>query len=269
MSAFPVAVVQFAPTAGDNIAHIRAQADAAAARGARLVVLPEYSSYFEPEFGDDIADHAEPLDGPFVTAVTEICRSLEITVVAGLLESAPGRRVHNTVVAVDQTGVLAFYRKQHLYDAFGHRESDHIAPGKIETPLTFDVGGVRFGLITCYDLRFPEASRRVVDAGADVIVVPAEWVRGPLKEDHWETLIRARAIENTAYVLAADHTPPVGVGRSMIVDPSGIARAMLGTEAGVAVAEISADEIERVRAVNPALDLRRYAVVPREGDVTR
>lgn len=265
MSTFPVAVVQFAPTADDNLPAIRPHVERAVARGARLVVFPEYSSYFEPVFAADVATHAESLDGAFVVGLTALAAEFDVTIVAGLLEATGGERVHNTVVAVDASGLVAHYRKQHLYDAFGHRESERVAPGAIETPRTFEVEGVRFGLITCYDLRFPEASRRVVDAGADAIVVPAEWVRGPLKEDHWTTLIRARAIENTVYVLAADHTPPVGVGRSMIVDPSGIVIGAAGTEPGCAIAEVSADEIDRVRAVNPALELRRYAVIARDG----
>jgi predicted amidohydrolase len=170
--------------------------------------------------------------------------------------------VRNTAVAVDSTGVIASYRKQHLYDAFGQAESEWIEPGEIADPETFVVDGLRFGLMTCYDLRFPEAARTLVDAGAEVLVVPAEWVRGPLKEHHWETLIAARAIENTVYVVAADHTPPIGVGRSMIVDPRGVVVAALGTETDVTVGWATRDRIAEVRAANPALELRRYRVTP-------
>ncbi len=109
-------------------------------------------------------------------------------------------------------GVLARYRKLHLYDAFGQRESDWVEPGELAEPETFELDGLRFGLMTCYDLRFPEVGRLLADAGADVFVVPAEWVRGPLKEHHWRTLLHARAIENTVFVAAADHPPPLGVG---------------------------------------------------------
>src|SRR5690606_6563376 len=123
---------------------------------------------------------------------------------------------------VDGSGVRATYRKLHLYDAFGQRESDWVEPGRIAVPETFEVDGVRFALMTCYDLRFPEVARELVDTGAHAILVPAEWVRGPLKEHHWRTLLHARAIENTVFVAAADHPPPLGVGASMIVDPQGV-----------------------------------------------
>jgi predicted amidohydrolase len=189
-----------------------------------------------------------------------------VHLVAGLLERADDeRRVRNTVVAVDGGGLLASYRKLHLYDAFGQRESDWVEPGVVGTPETFDLGGLRFGLMTCYDLRFPEVGRLLVDAGADVFLVPAEWVRGPLKEHHWRTLLHARAIENTVFVAAADHPPPLGVGNSMIVDPQGVELAAVGTATDVAVAHLDPVAVERVRRVNPALRLRRLAVTPRDG----
>jgi predicted amidohydrolase len=103
----------------------------------------------------------------------------------------------------------------------------------------------------------------LVDAGADVFVVPAEWVRGPLKEHHWRTLVQARAIENTVFVAGADHPPPLGVGSSMIVDPQGVEIAAVGTTTDVAVAHLEVGAVERVRRVNPALALRRFGVVPR------
>ena len=123
--------------------------------------------------------------------------------------------------------------------------------------------GIRFGLQTCYDVRFPEVSRRIVDAGADVICMPAEWVRGPLKEAHWRTLTTARALENTAYVVAADHAPPVGAGNSMIVDPMGVELATIGEQEDVALAWLSTERIAAVRRLNPALALRRFAVTER------
>lgn len=258
-----VAAAQFVPGTGDNLPAMADLVAKAVARGARVVVFPEYSSYFPLEDAADPAAVAQSLDGEFVTDLIACAAAHEVTIVAGFLETGDGVRVRNTLVAVDAGGVLATYRKQHLYDAFGQRESDRILAGELTEPETFTVDGLVFGLITCYDLRFPESTRRLADAGADVIVVPAEWVRGPLKEDHWATLVRARAIENTAYVVAADQAPPTAVGRSMIVDPSGVVLASLGATTDVVVAPISGDEIARVRAVNPALELRRFAVVPR------
>ncbi|MEJ1230851.1 MAG: nitrilase-related carbon-nitrogen hydrolase [Galbitalea sp.] len=151
----------------------------------------------------------------------------------------------------------------HLYDAFGERESDWVRAGDIEPPQLFELHGFQVGLQTCYDLRFPEVTRRLVDAGATLIAVPSEWVRGPLKEQHWRTLVTARALENTAYVAAADHAPPIGVGNSMIVDPMGVEIATIGESRGVVVAAIDAARVESVRALNPAIALRRFAVIPR------
>ena len=262
-----LAVAQFAPAADDaaNLDTISALVARAASRGARVVLFPEYSSYFVDPFDASLAAHAQDLDGPFVTALTDLAARHGVHIVAGLVErAASSDRVRNTVVAVDAGGVVARYRKLHLYDAFGQRESDWVEPGGIETPETFEVDGIRFALMTCYDLRFPEVARILADTGAHVVLVAAEWVRGPLKEDHWRTLLQARAIENTLYVAGADHPPPLGVGHSVVIDPLGVPVAAIGTATDVAVAAVDAAVVDRVRRVNPALALRRYRVVPRE-----
>ena len=168
--------------------------------------------------------------------------------------------VANTVVAVDASGVRAAYRKVHLYDAFGTSESDWLTAGDPAQTPVIDALGTRIGIETCYDLRFPESTRRLVDAGADVIVVPAEWVRGPQKERHWTTLVTARAIESTVHVVAADQAPPLGVGCSLIADPMGIPLAALGDEEGIAVAPIDPGAVTSTRKRNPSLANRRYRV---------
>jgi predicted amidohydrolase len=266
-----VAVAQFAPAADEaaNLVTIAELTARAVDRGARVVLFPEYSSYFVDPFDDTLRAHAQEIDGPFVEALVGLARQHGITVVAGLLERGTrppgdGGRVRNTVVAVDASGVVATYRKLHLYDAFGQRESDWVEPGQIGAPQTFDVDGLRFALMTCYDLRFPEVARVLADAGAHVVLVAAEWVRGPLKEHHWRTLLHARAIENTLFVAAADHPPPLGVGASLVVDPQGVEVAGVGTSQDVAVAYVDTATVERVRRVNPALRLRRYRVEPRD-----
>ena len=267
LTSFPVAVAQFAPT--DDRVHnrdlIAAFTAVAAARGARLVVFPEYSSFFVDPLSEAFVHNAETLEGEFVGALAEAAREHEVFVVAGLVEKTDeARRFSNTLVAVSPLGdVVATYRKQHLYDAFGAQESEWVVPGALDAPQTFDIDGMRVGMQTCYDIRFPEVTRRLVDVGAELVLVPAEWVRGPLKEHHWSTLVTARAIENTIYVAAADHTPPIGVGTSLIVDPMGVAIAALGETAGVAVAEVSRARIREVREANPSLALRRYEVRPK------
>lgn len=264
MTASPIvaAAVQWAPSedVADNRDRVAALVAEAAGRGARLIVLPEYSQHFHADLASTAPDAAEPLDGPFVTRLVAAASEHDAIVIAGLVERA-GDAVHNTVVAVDGSGVLAAYRKVHLYDAFGMRESDWLTPGALDQRPIVDVWGHTVGIETCYDLRFPESTRLLVDAGADTVVVPAEWVRGPQKERHWTTLVTARAIESTVHVVAADHAPPIGAGCSTIVDPMGVPLAALGEAPGIAVAPIDLERTAAVRATNPSLANRRYRVV--------
>ncbi len=260
-----VAVAQFAPGRDyvENIDRITGLAHLAAQRGASLIVFPEYSSYFSDPMDGSFARNAQTLDGRFVSSLTQVAGRLGATLVAGMVEKVgQGPRFSNTLVAVTGSGIVATYRKLHLYDAFGQRESDWVVPGDIEDPEIFEVNGIRVGMQTCYDVRFPEVTRRVVDAGAELVLIPAEWVRGPLKEHHWRTLVTARAIENTVYVAAADHAPPIGVGNSLIVGPMGVHMVEIGEAVDVAVAWVSRQRLADVRAKNPALALRRFRVEP-------
>jgi len=259
-----IGIAQYAPGQDKN-ANLRQLADVAgqaAGRGAQLLVAPEFAMFTATSMDHRYVESAEPIDGPFVTALIGLARERQLIVVAGINE-AHHDRIFNTIVAVGPHGLLCHYRKIHLYDAYGFRESAVVAAGPIVEPATFALGGLTFGLQTCFDLRFPEVTRRIVDAGADVLLLPAQWVPGPLKEEHWSTLIRARAIENTMYVAAADQCAPTGAGRSMLVDPMGVVVAALGEAAGLAVGSASAQRVAAVRRINPALGLRRFGVVER------
>lgn len=264
-----VAVGQFAPgpDKAENLRQITMYVQEAADRNARLIVFPEYSSYFSGRLGPDYAANAEPLDGPFVQALSKLARTHGLHIVAGLVhESGVDDRFSNTIVAISPEGELeSVYRKVHLFDAFGHRESHWVVPGPLDEPQTFVVDGIVVGIQTCYDLRFPELTRRLVDAGAELVVVPAQWVGGPLKEHHWNTLVQARAIENTVYVIGAGQSIPHGIGRSLIVDPMGVVLSATGAEAAFLSTEISLQRIAQVRTTNPTLRLRRLDVVVPEG----
>lgn len=270
LEALAVAVAQFNPTrvVDDNLERMRSFAALAAERDAQLVVFPEYSQAFEPELGAWMHEVAEPIDGAFAAGVKEIAHDLDIAIVAGMLEQPASdsgeERPYNALIAVGASGeLLATARKLHLYDAFGATESRWLQAGDPNAqPSVFTIDGLTFGLQTCYDVRFPEVSRRLVDAGAQALVIPAEWVRGPLKERHWQTLLRARAIENTVFVVAADHAPPIAIGHSCIIDARGIELALVGVNEGVAVAWLDAAQQLQVREVNPALQLRRFGVTP-------
>ncbi|WP_328989481.1 carbon-nitrogen hydrolase family protein [Kribbella sp. NBC_01245] len=247
-----------------NIATVRHWIAAAAAKGPELVVLPEAVMADFAVEGGSVGALAEPLDGPFVTALKEAAREHGTAIIAGMFEtSCDAARPHNTLLAIGANGkLLGAYRKIHLYDAFGYKESDQLTPGDVE-PVVVEVAGRRFGLMTCYDLRFPELSRALVDAGAEVLVVPAAWVRGPLKEKHWETLLTARAIENTCYVAAAAQNGRKYSGLSQVIDPQGVTIAAVGEDDGFAVATIDADRLSEIRKRNPSLLNRRFTVVAR------
>ncbi|MDF5752398.1 carbon-nitrogen hydrolase family protein [Spongiactinospora sp. TRM90649] len=233
----------------------------AASRGADLAIFPEATL---TRFGSRIAGLAEPLDGPFVTGLAEAARDHGLPVIAGVFEPGddPERpKVYNTAVAIDERGeVRAAYRKIHLFDAFTARESDLVIPGA--TPTVVELAGLRIGLITCYDVRFPELARALVDAGAEMFAVIAAWGSGPMKEDHWVTLVRARAIENTMWTAAVGQAPNpevkdgFGVGRSMLVDPLGVVHGDLGPRAEVRVIELDPALTDEVRATLPCLDHR-------------
>ncbi|UNX55656.1 carbon-nitrogen hydrolase family protein [Georgenia sp. TF02-10] len=253
------------PDKAANLTAAAALVAEAGAAGARLVVLPEYAmAHLERPDAAGLAAVAEPLDGQFVTALADLARAHRLTLLAGMVEDlADGGRPANTVVAVGPDGaLLGAYRKVHLYDAFGDRESDRLRAGPPE-PLVLAVDGLRVGVLTCYDLRFPEMARLLLDAGAEVLAVPAAWVAGPGKADHWLTLAKARAIENTAYVLGCGMTGPRCTGRSVVVDPAGAILADAGEDPGVVVADLDPAVLAEVRAANPSLRNRRFTVRPR------
>lgn len=247
-----------------NLDAASALIEQAAQQGSELVVLPENAMYSNPDVTADIIDQTESVDGAFAAAIAARARKHSVAVVVGMTESpaVDGGRATNAVLAIDSDGNrLGVYRKVHLYDAFGYRESDRIEAHHPE-PLTFTLGGLKFGVMTCYDLRFPEMARFLVDAGAQAIIVPAAWAVGAAKEDHWTTLARARAIENTVYVLASGQTGPTCTGQSAIIDPMGHLVASAGEDSGVASGVLAASRVELVRGKNPSLLNRKFNVVP-------
>lgn len=171
----------------------------------------------------------------------------------------PGK-AYNTLVAFGPDGGrLAFYRKIHLFDAQGFGESTFIKPGASTDPVVFEAGGARFGLMTCYDLRFPELARSIADAGAQVLLVCSSWVPGTHKTEQWLALNAARAIENSVYVAGVCQAPPVSVGRSVLVDPMGVVEADLGLEPGVRAVDVSLETVARVRELFPMFRQRRLS----------
>jgi deaminated glutathione amidase len=250
------------PDPAVNLSRARDALREAGAGGAALAVFPEATM---ARFGSDLRAAAEPLDGPFCTGLAAACAAARVAAVAGVFEPSADGRVFNTAVAFSAAGdLVAAYRKLHLFDALGQRESDLVAPG--DDVVVTSLAGVTVGLQICYDIRFPELTRALAVGGASLVTVSAAWQAGLFKEEHWVTLLRARAIENTIWIAAAGQVPdpaakptraPTGVGRSMLIDPLGVVRCDLGPSAGVTVVDADMTLVESVRATLPSLANRR------------
>ena len=226
------------------------------AEAADLLVLPEAFARDFGEPGSDLSPYAEPLDGPFATALGELAAKHDVAVLAGMFErSTDADHPYNTLVLAEPDRRTT-YRKIHLYDSFGYRESDTLSAGAT-LPVTTTLGGFRLGLMTCYDLRFPELARALSAEGVDVLVVPAAWVAGPRKVMQWQTLLRARAIENVCWVVAAAQPAPRYCGHSMVIAPTGDVVAEAGEAEEFLDATLDLAAVHEARAVNPSLTNRR------------
>src|SRR5215469_1622036 len=245
-----------------NLSRVQSALTSAREQGSDLAVFPEAT---HARFSVDLRAVAEPLDGPFCAGLSAAARGSGVALAAGVFEQAPGGLVYNTTVAFDAAGnLVTAYRKIHLFDALGQRESETIAAG---TEIVIaELAGLRVGFVTCYDVRFPELARELAVRGADLIVIPSAWASGLFKEEHWVTLVRARAIENTIWIAAAGQVPdqrerptsaPTGIGRSLLVDPMGVAQLDLGSAPVVRSGEVDIDLTGRVRSVLPSLEHRR------------
>ena len=257
-----VAVGQFGPGMNKpaNLERITRLGAHAAEAGARIVVFPEAAMCDFGEKTDDLHSVAESLDGRFVTTLSELAAEHRMTVVAGMFETIPGERlIHNSAVVVDPIkGLVGTFHKRHLFDAFGEVESERIRPGE-EDPLQIEVDGFRAAVVICYDMRFAGYIERAADQGAELLLAPAAWVAGPLKEEHLSVVARARALDNTMYIAVGGHSGAGYTGRSVIVDPLGAQIAGLGDGEGVAIADISHERLEEARVRLPVLAQRRAA----------
>jgi predicted amidohydrolase len=253
-----------------NIARATALADEAAAAGARLVALPEYLQFRGPDAG--FRASARPIPGPHTDAFAEVARRRDAWILVGSTAEASGdpARPHNTSTLIAPDGsIAATYRKIHLFDVAVENgpvdtESDRVTAGT--APVVAAVDGVPIGLSICYDLRFPELYRALALAGAKVLTVPANFMERTGR-DHWEVLLRARAIENGAYVLAPSQiggpTRFPAFGRSMVIDPWGTVVAQAPDTVGIVHAELDLDRVDAVRRQIPSLLNRRPDAYPR------
>jgi predicted amidohydrolase len=200
---------------------------------------------------------AQPLDGPFVSQLLEASKGNNLTTMLCVHIPNGEGKVWNTLLALRNGEIVAQYRKLHLYDAFSVQESENVLAGETIPPL-LTIAGLNVGLMTCYDIRFPELARRLVLDGADVLVLPSAWIKGPLKEAHWELLVRARALENTTYLVAVGECGVKNIGNSMVVDPLGVVVVQAPETPALVYADIDPERLAYARQILPVLANRRF-----------
>lgn len=262
-----VAAIQMCstPEKGRNLETAAGLIAEAAGTGANFVALPELFNLWGS--GAQIREGAESLDGSTITWACKQAAELRIVLLAGSIterSTQDGEHLYNTSCLIDASGeVIATYRKIHLFDVdvpgAHHRESATITAGN--EVVVADAGGLRVGMATCYDLRFPELFRAHLDRGANTVVLPSAFTAATGK-DHWEPLVRARAIENQMFVIAPNQRGSSNEklhwhGRSMIIDPWGIVLATAPDRDCVISADLDLDQQHHIRSILPSGDHRR------------
>jgi predicted amidohydrolase len=258
-----VAQIQSSTDKRVNLDRALASVEEAAKRNAAAIAFPEFLMAFSPadEGAAALAARAEALDGTFVTALKEAARACHIEILATIYEPCPrAERVYDTAVWIDAAGRLAAaYRKLHLYDAFGFKESDKFYAGA-DIARPFSCAGLRCGMMICYDLRFPEMARMLALEGSQVLFAPSGWVQGDMKLDHWRTMIKARALENGCYVVAPDQTGNIYIGHSLVADPYGRIVTDAGESEGIEIVDLNLSIVAEAREKLPLLANRRAEV---------
>jgi deaminated glutathione amidase len=255
-----MAQLETTPDPRANLEKAKVLAGEASRRGAHLLVFPEmYMGLPLPDRSP--ADIIREDGGRFMEGLKTLSMETKLFITAGGWEPCSDDRLaHNTLYTVSPEGkTVASYRKIHLFNALNVRESDTMMPGDIPPPL-LTMAGIKVGFATCYDLRFPELFRYLAVQGAELIIVPSAWYQGPVKEDHWITLLRARAIENTLYVAGCNLVGPSFCGRSGLYDPFGIQLSGAGEVEALIMGQIDIDRIHAVREKLPSLANRRSAM---------
>jgi len=226
--------------------------------GAKLLIVPEGVVARDITDPDIVMKNAQEWDGEFMQTLLAKSANLQLALSVTFHTKASANKVHNNHFIIKDGKIVTYYTKLHLYDAFNDQESRQVEAGT-KIPDLVEIDGFKFGLMTCYDVRFPELARYLVDKGADALLVPAAWVRGLAKEAHWQTMVTARALENTCYVIGVGECGPRNIGASMVVDPLGVMVAAAGEAPTLIYAEISHERIAHARRLLPVLANRRFA----------
>ncbi len=262
-----VAVVQFKASTDKetNLKKIINYILKAAQNKAVLVAFPEFMMFYtsSSQTPKQLASLAEKKDGNFVKEIKKVAKEKHIEVIGSFYEKSRKKdRVYDTSFVIDKFGkLISTYRKIHLYDALGFKESKKLTSGsKITKPVGTSIGKV--GMMICYDLRFPEMSRSLASSGSEILAAPSAWVKGDMKEEHWLTINKTRAIENGCFVIAPDQVGNIYCGRSIVVDPYGKILLDLKKKQGIGYVDIKLDKIKKIRTVLPLLKNRRVDVYP-------
>ena len=261
---FTISLAQCKRPLDDNVvADVARWTQLAAERGANLIVFPEaLMTKFEGSI-EDFAAKAQPANGPFAQKVDAIAAQHNIWIAYTMNEQNPkGGLPFNTAIITDDEGVQrARYRKVHLFDAQGFRESERMAAGdELMQPVKAPFATMGLGI--CYDLRFPEVALAAALAGAQIMLFPAAWVAGSGKITQWKTLLRARAIENGMFVAGCSCADDGRIGHSCVFGPNGASLVESDGSEQLVTCRIDLSEIERVRSATPSLRHRRPACYP-------
>lgn len=257
-----IAIVQFTASTDKekNLKKIVNYIQNASKKGAQLCAFPEFMMFYttKSQTPTKLASLAETINGDFVKTIASTAKKYSISVVGTFYEKSKLKnKVYDTAFFVNKSGkITSKYRKIHLYDALGFKESTKLAAGtKIAKPTKTTIG--KLGMLICYDLRFPEVSRILASAGSEILVAPSAWVKGTSKEEHWITINKTRAIENGCYVIAPDQVGNIYCGRSLVVDPFGKILLDMKKRQGIGYVNISLDLVKKTRRDLPLLKNRR------------
>ena len=256
------AIVQFKASTNKekNLKKIISYISKAASKNATLCAFPEFMMFYtdSSQTSKQLANLSETIKGNFVTTIAKTAKENHIQVVGSFYEKSRKKdRVYDTSFVINESGkVTSTYRKIHLYDALGFRESDKMISGSyIAKPVKTSLG--KIGMMICYDLRFPEMSRSLAVSGAEILVAPSAWVKGNMKEEHWITINKTRAIENGCYVIAPDQVGNIYCGRSIVVDPYGKILLDMKKKQGIGFTNIDLNKVKQTRKILPLLKNRR------------
>ena len=271
-----VSIVQMksSPDKEENLAFSLEQIKQSAKKEAKIICFPEFQMSFSPpsQSSKELFSISESLNGNFVKQLKKSAKENNIFIVGSIYEHTnlisantkqeenkinKNYRVYDTVVLINEQGkLISYYRKMHLYDALGFKESTKLLAGsKLFSPIISPLG--KLGTLVCYDLRFPELSRILALKGSNALIAPSGWVQGTMKEDHWLIMCRARAIENGVYLIAPNQIGNIFCGRSLVVDPFGVVVVDMGNSEGFEIIDLDLSRIDVIRKSLPLLKNRR------------